>query len=63
MDSPITHHFGKKKDDKQILQIPHFTVLVIYPVALRIMVPLEFHGFPEPGNGQLLATITFCTLH
>lgn len=41
----------------------HFALLVIYPVALRIMVPLEFHGFPEPGNGQLLATITFPTLH
>lgn len=62
MDSSITHLFGKK-NNKQNLQMHHFTVLIIYPVALRIMVPLEFHVFPESGNGQLLATITFPTLH
>ena len=39
----------------------YFIVLVIYPVGLRIMVPLEFYASAEPGNGQLLATITFPT--
>lgn len=46
---------------KQILQTYHFIVLVIYPVGLRITAPLEFYVSPEPGNGQLLATITFPT--
>lgn len=38
-----------------------FIVLVIYPVGLRIMVPLVFYVSPEPENGQLWATIAFPT--
>lgn len=39
----------------------YFLVLVTHPVGLRIMVPLEFYISPGPGNGQLLAIVTFPT--